>query len=159
MQWKGDFNASWFFWCWVIWSTWHSAYLPFCQNAIFVNMPSCQLAILSTCHFDILPFCQLAILSTCDFVNLWFCQLALLSTCHSVNLPFCQLAILSACLFLNLNFSQLVFVKCCENGTYLAFCVSRKKENCMKRLLANFRSSLILMIYKCTKYYNYLQTF
>ncbi len=42
-----------------------------------------------------LPFCQLAILSTCHFVTLPLCQLATLSTCHLVNLPLCQLAILS----------------------------------------------------------------
>jgi hypothetical protein len=32
-------------------------------------------------------------------------------------------------------------------------------SHCMKKLLANFKSSLLLMsIYKCTKHLNYLQT-
>jgi hypothetical protein len=32
-------------------------------------------------------------------------------------------------------------------------------SHCMKKLLANFKSSLLQMsIYKCTKYLNYLQT-
>jgi hypothetical protein len=55
--------------CWVILSTWRFFNLIFCQ------LPSCQLAILSTCHLVNLPSCQLAILSTCHLVNLPFCQL------------------------------------------------------------------------------------
>ncbi len=42
-------------------------------------------------HFVNLPFCQLDILSTWHFINLTFCQLNILSTCHFVSLPFCQL--------------------------------------------------------------------
>jgi hypothetical protein len=30
----------------------------------FVNLPFCQLAVLSTCRFVNLPFCQLVVLST-----------------------------------------------------------------------------------------------
>jgi hypothetical protein len=37
---------------------------------------------------------------------------------------------------------------------------SSQKNNCTKRLLVNFKSSLLLtIIYKCTKHYDYLQTY
>jgi len=80
----------------------------------FVNMSSCQNAILSMCHIVNLPFCWHVIFSACNF-----CQNAILVMCHIVNLPPCQHVIFSACIlakchFGNVSYCQLAILSTCH---------------------------------------------
>jgi hypothetical protein len=85
--------------------------MPTCH---YVNLPLCQLAIMSTCHYVNLPFCQIATMFTFHLVSLPLCQLVILLACHFVYFPLCHLSILPTCHFVNLPLCQLSIMQPCH---------------------------------------------